>query len=268
LGLESVVFLDDNPMERGLIRDALPDVTVPELGEDPAYYSRTLAAAGYFESITFSAEDRKRADLYQTNAKRVELQNSVGDLGAYLRSLEMEIIFSPFDEQGRARIAQLISKSNQFNLTTRRYSEPEVQALADDPSCLTLQVRLKDMFGDNGMISVIVGRQRDDATLEIDTWLMSCRVLKRGVEQMVLREIVLNAKARGAKRVVGVYLPTERNSMVANHYRDLGFTLAETLDGGGTVWELSTDIEPPEETMAVVRTGFASDAKAPEVSEA
>jgi predicted enzyme involved in methoxymalonyl-ACP biosynthesis len=115
------------------------------------------------------------------------------------------------------------------------------------------------MFGDNGMISVIVGRERENATFEIDTWLMSCRVLKRGVEQMVLREILRHAKARGAKRILGVYIPTERNSMVANHYKDLGFAPAGALDGGGTVWELSTDVEPPEEVMTVVRTGFPAE---------
>src|SRR5580704_10338359 len=204
LGLESLVFLDDNPAERRLVRDMLPEVAVPELPDDAAYYVRTLLAAGYFEALAFSPEDQKRADFYQDNARRVALQRATGDLDAYLETLGMTITFQPFDEIGRARIAQLISKSNQFNLTTRRYSEAQVAEIEADPSCLTLQVRLVDTFGDNGMISVIICRQ-DGAIWHIDTWLMSCRVLGRRVEQAVLQELVINARLSGATRLVGTY---------------------------------------------------------------
>ena len=198
LGLESMVFLDDNPVERGLIREVLPEVAVPELPADPALYARTLASAGYFEALAFSDEDRKRNAFYEGNARRVALQREVGDIDAYLASLEMEITFAPFDSAGRARIAQLINKSNQFNLTTRRYTEAEVAAAEADEEVFTLQVRLKDRFGDNGMICVVICRP-DGQDWLIDSWLMSCRVLGRRVEQMTLREITRAARERGVR---------------------------------------------------------------------
>ena len=237
LGLESMVFLDDNPAERCLVRDMLPEVAVPELPEDPALYTRTLLAAGYFEAIAFSSEDQKRADFYQDNARRVALQRASGDLNAYLESLNMSITFQPFDEVGRARIAQLISKSNQFNLTTRRYSEAQVCEIESDPGCFTLQVRLVDTFGDNGMISVIICRREADAWL-IDTWLMSCRVLGRCVEQAVLQELVSHARSLGINRITGIYRATERNRLVEDHYAKLGFSECECLTEGSTMWSL------------------------------
>ena len=179
LGLDAMVFLDDNPVERGLVRKLLPQVAVPELPEEPAYYARTLAAAGYFEAIAFAAEDLKRAGFYQDNAKRASLQKQVGGVDAYLASLDMTITFQPFDATGRARIVQLINKSNQYNLTTRRYTDPEVAEAENDPEVFTLQVRLADIFGDNGMISVVICRPGEAGVWEIDTWLMSCRVLGR-----------------------------------------------------------------------------------------
>jgi FkbH-like protein len=255
LGLESFVFLDDNPAERRLVRDMLPDVAVPELPDDPALYVRTLLAAGYFEAITYSPEDQKRADFYQDNARRVALQRATGDLDAYLATLNMTITFQPFDEVGRARIAQLISKSNQFNLTTRRYSEAQVAEIEADPNCLALQVRLVDTFGDNGMISVVICR-RDAGVWQIDTWLMSCRVLGRRVEQAVLQELLIHARALGITRIIGTYRPTERNRLVEDHYSKLGFTECERLADGSTVWGLDvadwSDVSLP---MKVVRIG-------------
>ena len=218
-----MVFLDDNPAERMQVRRELPEVAVPELPKDPALYVRTLIAAGYFEAITFSEEDRKRASFYQGNAKRVQTLNQSSDMDAYLKSLDMEISFTPFDATGRARIAQLISKSNQFNLTTKRYSELDVKELEGDQSFYTRQIRLKDTFGDNGMISVIVCKKNTSAW-EIDAWLMSCRVLGRRVELAALQDIVTNAKASGATKVVGTYIPTVRNIIVKDHYKKLGFT--------------------------------------------
>ncbi len=237
LGLESLVFLDDNPAERRLVRDMLPEVAVPELPDDPAYYARTLLAAGYFEALVFSPEDQKRADFYQDNARRVTLQRSSGDLDAYLRSLDMTITFRPFDEIGRARIAQLINKSNQFNLTTQRYSEAQVREFEADPNCFTLQVRLIDMFGDNGMISVIICSCEADQWL-IDTWLMSCRVLGRRVEQAVLQELVSHARNLGIVRIIGTYRATGRNRLVEDHYAKLGFTECPCQTEGSTLWSL------------------------------
>jgi FkbH-like protein len=253
LGLESLVFLDDNPAERRLVRDMLPEVAVPELPEDPAYYVRTLLAAGYFEALAFSPEDQKRADFYQDNARRVALQRSTGDLDAYLETLAMTITFQPFDEIGRARISQLINKSNQFNLTTRRYTEAQVGEMEADPNCFTLQVRLVDTFGDNGMISVIICRRDADDWL-VDTWLMSCRVLGRRVEQAVLQELVSHARKLGITRIVGTYRPTERNRLVEDHYSKLGFTECECPTEGSTLWSLDVaahrDISLP---MKVIR---------------
>jgi len=257
LGIDSMVFVDDNPVERNLVRRMLPEVAVPELPEDPALYARTVAAAGYFEAIVFSDEDLKRADFYQDNAKRVELQKAAGDLDAYLKTLNMEITFQPFDETGRARISQLINKSNQFNLTTRRYTEAEVGEAEHDPSCFTLQVRLSDVFGDNGMISVIICRPGAASDWQIDTWLMSCRVLGRRVEQAVLRQILSRAQARGIRRLVGVYRPTDRNKLVEHHYSNLGFAQTGTEADGATHWELAVEGTHVEEAPMTVRViGF------------
>ncbi|CAN7195352.1 HAD-IIIC family phosphatase [Rhizobacter sp. LjRoot28] len=257
LGLDAMVFLDDNPMERDLVRRMLPQVAVPELPADPALYVRTLLAAGYFEAIAYSGEDRKRAEFYQDNARRVSLQKQAGDVDAYLASLNMRMTLQPFDETGRARIAQLINKSNQFNLTTRRYTEADVAAAQNDPDAFTLQVRLADTFGDNGMISVILCRRADDAW-DIDTWLMSCRVLGRKVEQAVLQELLAQARHRGIRRLVGSYLPTEKNKLVEDHYAKLGFDKTADLPGGGTVWTLDV-ASAPQLTFPITieRIGFS-----------
>ena len=259
LGLDAMVFLDDNPVERGLVRKLLPQVAVPELPEEPAYYARTLAAAGYFEAIAFATEDLKRADLYQDNAKRANLQKQVGGVDAYLASLDMTITFQPFDATGRARIVQLINKSNQFNLTTRRYTDPEVAEAENDPAVFTLQVRLADIFGDNGMISVVICRPDEAGVWEIDTWLMSCRVLGRKVEYMVLREILEHARAAGVHKLAGTYRPTERNKLVVDHYAKLGFTKVKEEESGLTRWELAVeDAEPESAPMKIVSHGFAA----------
>jgi FkbH-like protein len=257
LGLDAMVFLDDNPVERGLVRRLLPGVAVPELPEDPAWYARTLAAAGYFDAITFGAEDLKRAGFYQDDAKRASLQSYAGGIDDYLSSLDMTITFQPFDPTGRARIAQLINKSNQYNLTTRRYTIPEVTQAETDPEVFTLQVRLEDVFGDNGMISVVICRPGEPGVWEIDTWLMSCRVLGRKVEYMVLREILGHARAAGVHKLKGVYRPTDRNKLVLDHYSKLGFIKTSEEEGGLTHWELLVEGANPESTpMKVVSHGF------------
>jgi FkbH-like protein len=243
LGLDAMVFLDDNPMERDLVRQMLPQVAVPELPADPALYARTLLAAGYFEAIAFSAEDRKRAEFYQDNARRISLRAQAGDVDSYLRSLSMVMSLRPFDDVGRARIAQLINKSNQFNLTTRRYTEAEVSAAQHDEGAFTLQVRLADSFGDNGIISVLICR-RNAEDWQIDTWLMSCRVLGRKVEVALLQELIMQARARGVRRLLGRYSPTEKNQLVENHYANLGFTLIAKHENGCTDWELFVEDAP------------------------
>ena len=253
LGLDSFVFLDDNPVERGLIRQEIPEVAVPELDSDPASYARTLAAAGYFEAVNFSDEDRARAEMYQANARRLSLQGQATDLKSYLQSLEMRIVFGTFDRTTRARVTQLINKSNQFNLTTRRYTESQVEQLEADPGVMTLHARLIDKFGDNGVIGAVICRASRPDTWTVDSWLMSCRVLGRCVEQAVLAEIILRARAAGIKTLEGVYLPTDRNEMVREHYSKLGFTRAEDGADGGSRWELRTDVELEELPMTVQR---------------
>jgi FkbH-like protein len=258
LGLDAMVFLDDNPVERGLVRKLLPQVAVPELPEEPAYYARTLAAGGYFEAVSFASEDLRRAGFYQDNAKRASLQKQVGGVDAYLASLDMTITFQPFDATGRARIVQLINKSNQFNLTTRRYTDPEVTEAENDPAVFTLQVRLADIFGDNGMVSVVICRPGEIGIWEIDTWLMSCRVLGRKVEHMVLREILEHARVVGIQKLVGVYRPTDRNKLVVDHYAKLGFAKVTGEDSGLTRWELLVEgAEPESAPMNIVSQGFA-----------
>jgi FkbH-like protein len=259
LGLDSMVFLDDNPVERGLVRKLLPQVAVPELPEDPAYYARTLAAGGYFEAVTFAAEDLRRAGFYQDNAKRASLQKQVGGVDAYLASLDMTITFQPFDATGRARIVQLINKSNQYNLTTRRYNDPETVDAENDPDVFTLQVRLADIFGDNGMISVVICRPGGTGIWEVDTWLMSCRVLGRKVEHMVLREILDHARAVGIHTLYGTYRPSDRNKLVLDHYEKLGFKKVEEDESGVTRWELIVEgADPQGAPMKIVSQGFTA----------
>lgn len=262
LGLDAMVFLDDNPVERGLVRKLLPQVAVPELPENVAWYARTLAAAGYFEAVTFATEDLKRAEFYQGNVKRARLQKQVGGVDEYLTSLAMTITFQPFDAIGRARIVQLINKSNQYNLTTRRYTDPEVAAAENDPEVFTLQVRLADIFGDNGMISVVICRPGESRVWDIDTWLMSCRVLGRKVEHMVLREILKHARAAGIHKLTGAYRPTDRNKLVVDHYARLGFTQLGQEAAGVTRWELLVKEANPESApMNVVSHNFGPKGK-------
>jgi len=168
------------------------------------------------------------------------LQSQAGDVDAYLQTLDMQISFNEFDDIGRSRITQLINKSNQFNLTTKRYTEAEVLSAQNDPDCFTLQVRLADVFGDNGMISVIICRLHQGNWM-IDTWLMSCRVLKRKVEIAVLMELVANAKLRGISKIIGQYIPTDRNGLVKNHYSELGFAHFDTDENGVSNWILDVE---------------------------
>jgi FkbH-like protein len=249
----ALVFLDDNPAERQQIRLELPEVGVPELPPSPEYYPVMLLAAGYFESLGFTDDDRARAAQYQDNAARSAALGAASDMGAYLASLDMVAHVARFDEAGRARIAQLINKTNQFNLTTRRYGEAEVAAFERDPDAFGLQVRLQDRFGDNGMISVVLCR-RDGARWLIDTWLMSCRVLNRRLEEQVLNVLHASARAHGIRELVGLYRPTAKNGMVKDHYRKLGFTLASETDDGAT-WTLDVDGYAPRALPIVLQAG-------------
>ena len=256
LGLDALVFFDDNPAERAIVRQHLPMVTVPEVPEEPALYARCLAEGGYFEAVAFTADDLQRAQQYLGNARREEIREAAGgDLESYLASLKMELTVGHFDDVDLPRVAQLINKTNQWNLTTRRYTEAEVHDLRADPRTICLHFRLKDTFGDNGIISVLIARQlADEPTFSIDTWLMSCRVLGRGVELAALQVLSDAARARGATSLVGDYLPTPKNELVRGHYEKLGFKPLEAgLDGAGsTRWSLSLADAPVLPTQMLI----------------
>lgn len=244
IGVDALVLLDDNPSERAQLRASLPMVGVPELPNDPSWYPAYLSAAGYFEAVAFSREDQLRVASYAADAQRAEVRAKVRDLGDYLAALKMVITYAPFDATGRPRISQLINKSNQFNLTTRRYSEADVGAAEADPEVFTLQVRLADSWGDLGMIGVVVCRPMlDDGApaWDIDTWLMSCRVLGRKVEEAMLGEIAAQAQVSGIARLIGRYLPTAKNGMVREHYAKLGFDLRAEDEEGRREFVLALD---------------------------
>ena len=237
IGLDALVFLDDNPVERKQVRDALPMVSVPELPTDPSSFSRILLNAGYFETVSFSADDKRRAEQYRSNALRAELQIKARDMGQFLNSLDMKLEIGPFNDFNKGRVVQLINKTNQFNLTTRRYTENEIDDMMSDASVITLQARLIDKFGDNGLISVGIGRIEGKICI-IDTWLMSCRVLGRRVEEAFLSAFASSAQKLGADILEGLYVASEKNSMVADHYKKLGFTKTD-VNANETTWRLS-----------------------------
>lgn len=240
IGLDSLVFFDDNPAERALVRRYLPEVAVPELPDDAAGYVKALERHRFFETVSLNQEDLERTAMYAKDAKRSALMTSATDMDEYLASLKMKAIAEPINDINQERISQLINKSNQFNLTTRRYSAADLQAVRDDPTWIARGYRLLDEFGDNGLICVVLGHLQGKA-LEIDTWLMSCRVLNRGVEEFVMNHVHDMARDAGATRVEGLYRPTAKNSMVKDHYQKLGFELATESEDGETAWTL--DIE-------------------------
>jgi FkbH-like protein len=255
LGLDAMVLLDDNPTERAQVRAALPQVAVPEPGDDPSSYFRMLSAAGYFESVGFTEEDISRAEHYRGNAERARTRESARNLDDFLRSLDTEIVCKPFDTRGRKRIAQLINKTNQFNLTTRRYTEQQVAEMQDSPAYYTLQVFVRDKFGDNGMVSVVICRI-GPSEWEIDTWLMSCRVLNRGVEQAVCNRLVRDALRAGAHRLVGRFIPTDRNGVVADLFQRLTFAPLE--QDSGSTWVLDLTSFNPFELLVTESEHFAA----------
>ena len=239
IGVDALVFADDNPFERDIVRRELPMVAVPELPEDPALYTNCIADAGYFEAAAITSEDFERAGQYRANAERDGLRASATDLEGYLRSLDMELRWARFDTLGLQRIVQLINKTNQFNLTTRRYSEAEAVAVMKNPRALSLQLRLLDRFGDNGVIGIVIGEFAPGSSdMVIDTWLMSCRVLGRQVEQATLNLVAAEAARLGAKRLIGGFRPTAKNGMVREHYPNLGFAKLDETEEGVTRWAL------------------------------
>ncbi|MBR4169095.1 MAG: HAD-IIIC family phosphatase [Lachnospiraceae bacterium] len=238
---ESFVFVDDNPAEREIIRAQVPGTAVPEIGsvED---YIRVLDHAGYFEVTTLSEDDAKRNEMYKQNVQRTELAQSFGDYGEYLRSLEMKGTIEGFIPIYLERIAQLSNKSNQFNLTTRRYTRTEIEEIAGDNAYIDLYGKLEDKFGDNGVVSVVIGH-KDGETLHMDLWIMSCRVLKRDMEFAMMDELVAKSQAAGIKTIRGYYYPTAKNHMVENFYAQMGFTKVSEDAEGNTEWEFKVEAD-------------------------
>ncbi len=244
IGFDSMVFLDDNPFERNLVRELLPEVTVPELPEDPADYVRAISELNLFEATSFSAEDVKRAELYRKEAERKEIQARFATVDEFLKSLDMRMTAERFDSFHLPRIAQLIQRSNQFNLTTRRRSEAECAALMNDPRWIPLYAKLADRLSDHGLISVVI-LERGEKHLVIRDWLMSCRVLSRGVEQCLMNEVFERARQEGLELVTGEYIPTAKNGLVKGFFEQFGFRKIDELDGGHTRWALETSAYQP-----------------------
>lgn len=223
IGFDSMVFLDDNPFERNMVRENIPGITVPELPEDPAEYLEFLYQQNLFETVSYSNEDAERTKQYQVEAKRNVLQKSFTNEGDFLQSLNMVSVVAPFNKFNSPRVAQLSQRSNQFNLRTVRYTEADIEAIILAQDIFSFTFTLTDKFGDNGMICVIILKKENEDTIFIDTWFMSCRVLKRGMENFVLNTIVDYANEKGYPYLKGQYLPTPKNQMVENHYFHLGF---------------------------------------------
>lgn len=240
---ESFVFLDDNPAEREIVRRRFPQTAVPELTE-PEHYVRTLARSGYFEVTSLSADDKKRSEMYRENAQRAQAQAAFSDYSDYLHSLEMKAVIAPFDTAHAARITQLMNKTNQFNLTTRRYTDAEVSACMSDGNTLTLYASLADRFGDNGIVTALIGRVQD-GILTIEEWVMSCRVFKRDLELAVFDALIAYCRAHNITGIEGDYLPTAKNAYVRTLYPTLGFSqTAESEEGTHYRFDIPAESAP------------------------
>ena len=246
IGFDSMVFLDDNPFERNMVRENIPGITVPELPEYPEDYLEYLYSLNLFETASYSNLDKDRTKQYQVEAQRVSLSKTFTSEADFLKSLNMASEVSGFTKFNTPRVAQLSQRSNQFNLRTVRYTDADIEALANDPDVIDLSFTLEDKFGDNGLIAVVIMRPIDKETLFVDTWFMSCRVLKRGMENFTLNTMVERAKAAGYKRIIGEYLPTPKNKMVEEHYPGLGFAKIEGVESAQ--YELDVEYYQPKES--------------------
>lgn len=261
IGFDSMVFLDDNPFERNMVRENVPGVIVPELPEDPGEYLEFLYTQNLFETASYSSADKDRTKQYQVEAQRVSSAKKFTNEADFLKSLEMVSEVSGFTSFNTPRVAQLSQRSNQFNLRTVRYTEDQITAIEHDPKQKGFAFTLEDKFGDNGLIAVVILKEletlkpsetlRPHEVLFVDTWFMSCRVLKRGMENFTLNTIVAWAKENGYKKIIGEYLPTQKNGMVAEHYTNLGFTKLEGTKT--TCWELDLENYPKRECYIKVK---------------
>lgn len=249
---ESLVFVDDNPAEREIVAQELPDVTIAQFA-GPEEMIGALDHAGYFEITTFSADDAKRNEMYKENLERAKLEQSFGNYEDYLKSLAMTCEVGAFTPEHAERLTQLINKTNQFNLTTRRYTAAEVNHAMTDDATVTLYGRLKDKFGDNGIVSAMIGTITGEVCT-IDLWIMSCRVFKRGLEDAMMAEFIRRCAQKGVKKIVGRYLPTAKNLLVRDIYATMGFEKTGSENGGEFVLTDLSDGVPHPPVMAIVRT--------------
>lgn len=239
IGFDSMVFIDDNPFERNMVRENVPGVTVPEMPEDPSCYLEYLYSLNLFETASYSLADKDRTKQYQVQAKRAAFSKSFTNEADFLKSLNMVSKVEGFTKFNIPRVAQLSQRSNQFNLRTVRYTESDIENMQKDEKCFPLTFTLEDKFGDNGLIAVVIMKELDGESLFVDTWFMSCRVLKRGMENFTLNNMVEVAKKHGYKRIIGEYLPTPKNGMVADHYAKLGFV--QMLEEATSRWSLELE---------------------------
>ena len=247
-GLDALVFFDDNPAERAIVRRTLPEVAVPEVPAAPECFVDCLADSGWFEAVAFTGEDALRSRHYVADRQRQEALEKSTDLEGFLDSLGIEIEICRLDSIDLPRATQLVNKTNQFNLTTRRTNEEEMAALASDPKAVVLTGRARDRFGDTGLITVAAGRLVDDPAervLEIETWVMSCRVLGRRIEHAMRDALVEVARKSSATLLRGRYIPTARNGLVKEHYAALGFLQTAAQAGGITEWQLDLRADLP-----------------------
>lgn len=225
IGMDSLVFFDDNAFERELVKSIVSEITVVDLPEDPAEYLSYIKSLNLFETISYSQEDQERTQQYKSEAIRRDLQTKFTNINDYLSSLNMLSKASPFDEFNYNRIAQLTQRSNQFNLRTIRYTDEQIKLIANDISnFITLYFTLEDKIGSHGIISVVILKILDKDNVFIDTWLMSCRVLKRGMEDFIVNKMVDICKNSNYKYIHAEYIPTSKNSMVKDIYSSYGFT--------------------------------------------
>jgi len=237
IGVDSLVFVDDNPAEREIVKQQVSGVAVPEI-DIPEHYINILDKSGFFEVTTISKDDLKKSEMYKENAKRNEMLSSCANYDDYLKSLKMKATIKPFEPIYMARIAQLTNKSNQFNLTTHRYTQAEIEEIANDEKYIKLYGKLEDTFGDNGVVTVVLGHI-DEKILHIDLWLMSCRVLKRDMEFAMMDALVKKAKEAGIEKIKGYYYPTPKNGMVKEFYSLHGFEKESEDNEGNTIWNLN-----------------------------
>lgn len=232
---ESMVFIDDNPAEREIVRSEFPMAAVPEV-TTPEHYIQMIDRSGFFEVVKLSDDDKKRNEMYKANVERAKALTTYTDYKDYLLSLEMKGTIKAFEPIFMARIAQLTNKSNQFNLTTKRYSQAEIEAVANDESYITLYGKLEDKFGDNGVVSIVIGK-KEEKCLHVDLWLMSCRVLKRDMEFAMMDELVAQCKRAGIEKIYGYYYKTAKNAMVKEFFKLQGFDKISENNEDDTVWE-------------------------------